>query len=56
MNKIPLLNKLNLNIGAHALSIPDKKPYSEMSIGLDNIGIGKFKMFRIDYVRLSKWF
>lgn len=53
MNKIPLLNKLKatLNIGAHSLSIPDKKPYSEMSIGLDNIGIGKFKMFRIDYVR-----
>ncbi len=53
MNKIPLLNKLKatLNIGAHALSIPDKKPYSEMNIGLDNIGIGKFKMFRIDYVR-----
>jgi hypothetical protein len=27
-----------------------------MSIGLDNIGIGKFKLFRIDYVRLSNGF
>jgi hypothetical protein len=25
-----------------------------MSIGLDNIGIGKFKLFRIDYVLYPK--
>jgi len=52
MNKIPLLNllKSTMNIGFHALAIPDKKPYSEFTIGLDNLGFGKFKLFRVDYV------
>jgi hypothetical protein len=53
MNKIPLLNKLkaNLILGYHNLSIPDRKPYHEFSVGLDNLGFGKFKIFRFDYVR-----
>jgi hypothetical protein len=52
-NKIPLLNKLKstLVIGAANLAIPDRKPYNEFSIGLDNLGFGKFKIFRVDYVR-----
>jgi len=52
MNKIPLLNKLNstLVLGFHNLSVPDKKPYSEITIGLDNLGFGKFKVFRFDYI------
>ena len=53
LGKIPLLNKLNYNlvVGAHALSIPDSKPYQEYSIGIDNIGFKKFKFLRLDYVR-----
>ncbi|UQD56277.1 DUF5686 and carboxypeptidase regulatory-like domain-containing protein [Flavobacterium sp. K5-23] len=53
MNKIPLLNKLNstLVMGFHTLAVPNKKPYSEVTIGLDNLGFGKFKMLRVDYVR-----
>jgi hypothetical protein len=53
MNKIPLLNllKSNLILGFHNLSVPDRKPYNEVSVGLDNLGFGKFKMLRIDYVR-----
>jgi hypothetical protein len=53
MNKIPLLNKLKstLIVGFHELVIPNRKPYSEVSIGLDNLGFGKFKLFRVDYVR-----
>lgn len=53
MNKIPLLNKLKatLVLGFHELAIPERKPYSEVSIGLDNLGFGKFKLFRLDYVR-----
>ncbi|WP_426063521.1 DUF5686 and carboxypeptidase regulatory-like domain-containing protein [Flavobacterium sp. DSP2-3-1] len=53
MNKIPLLNKLKstLILGAHALSTPNNKPYTEMTVGLDNLGFGKFKMLRVDYVR-----
>lgn len=53
MNKIPLLNKLKttLILGFHTLVIPDTKPYSEFSVGLDDLGFGKFKIFRVDYVR-----
>ena len=53
MNKIPLLNllKTNLILGVHAIGVPDFKPYSEYSVGLDNLGFGKFKMLRLDYVR-----
>ena len=56
MNKIPLLNKLksNLVLGFHNLSIPDKTPYQEFSVGLDNLGWGKLKVFRLDYVRAYK--
>ena len=53
MNKIPLLNKLKstLILGFHTLATPDSKPYSEITVGLDNLGFGKFKLFRFDYVR-----
>ena len=53
MNKIPLLNllKSKLVMGYHNLLIPDAKPYSEFSVGLNNLGFGKFRFFRIDYVR-----
>src|SRR5690606_6790970 len=53
LGKIPLLNKLNFNLilGAHALATPDNKPYQEYSVGIDNIGWGKFRFLRLDYVR-----
>ncbi len=52
MNKIPLLNKLNstLVLGFHALATPDTKPYTELTVGIDNLGFGKLKAFRFDYV------
>ncbi len=52
-NKIPLLNKLKTNIifGYHNLAVPKRSPYHEFSIGLDNLGFGKFKMLRLDYFR-----
>ena len=52
LGKIPGINQLNLNlvVGAHYLSTVDKKPYTEFSIGLDNIGFGKFRMLRLDLV------
>ncbi|GEP52089.1 membrane protein [Flavobacterium noncentrifugens] len=52
MNKIPLLNKLKstLVLGYHNLSVPDRSPYNEFSVGLNNLGFGKFKFFRLDYV------
>ncbi len=53
MNKIPLLNKLQsqLVLGFHNLVVSDRKPYQELSVGLDNLGFGKFRLFRFDYVR-----
>ena len=53
INRIPLLNKLkaNLVLGYHNLAQPAIRPYSEYSIGLDNLGIGKVRFLRIDYMR-----
>ncbi len=53
MNKVPLLNKLQLtmNLGYHNLCVPGRAPYHEFTIGLDNLGFGKFRMFRVDYIR-----
>ena len=53
MNKIPLLNLLQsqLVLGFHNLAIPNRLPYQEFTVGLDNLGIGKLKIFRIDYIR-----
>jgi len=52
LGKIPLLNKLNYNLvlGAHLLSTKENKPYSEYSIGLNNLGFGKYRFLRLDYV------
>lgn len=53
LNKIPLINKLNyhLVLGAKGLFTGGNKPYTEYSVGLDNIGFGKWRFLRIDYVR-----
>lgn len=53
MNKIPLLNKLqwNLVLGYHQTASPDVRPYQEFTAGFDNVGFGKLRVFRIDYVR-----
>jgi hypothetical protein len=52
MNKIPLLNKLKstLVLGYHNLSAPKRSPYHEYTVGLNNLGFGKFKIFRLDYI------
>ncbi len=56
MNKIPLLKKLNFNLilGAHVLSAENQQPYQEYTIGLSNIGWGKFRILRVDYLRSYK--
>lgn len=53
MNKIPLLDKLQWNLigGFHQINIPDRKSYQEVTVGFDNIGWGKLRFLRIDYVR-----
>jgi hypothetical protein len=53
MNKIPLLKNLQsqLVLGFHNLAVPNRNPYQEFTIGLDNLGFGKFRFFRLDYIR-----
>ncbi len=52
-NKTPLINllKATLTLGFHQLSVPKTTPYFEYTVGLDNLGFGKFKIFRLDYSR-----
>lgn len=51
-NKLPLINLLHstLVLGYHNLSVPERSPYHEYTIGLDQLGFGKFKIFRLDYI------
>ncbi len=53
LGKIPGINQLNFNlvVGAHVLSTQDNTPYSEFSIGIDNLGWGNFRLLRVDYVK-----
>tara|TARA_B100000795_G_C22802749_1_gene442832 strand:+ start:1261 stop:3732 length:2472 start_codon:yes stop_codon:yes gene_type:complete len=53
LGKIPLINMLNFYLvgGAKSLFMADSKPYTEYSVGLDNIGFGKWRFLRIDYVK-----
>jgi hypothetical protein len=53
LGKIPLINELNLHLvgGAKTLFMADKNPYTEYSVGFSNIGFGKWRFLRIDYVR-----
>ena len=50
LNKIPLINKLKfeLSLGYHLISQEQAKPYSEFNIGINRIGIGKFRFLRFD--------
>ena len=52
LGKIPLINKLNFHLvgGAKALFMADKNPYTEYSVGLANVGFGKWRFLRVDYV------
>lgn len=52
LGKVPGLNLLNydLIVSGKAL-MTERKPYFEVSAGIDNIGFGNFRPFRVDYVR-----
>lgn len=52
-NNIPVLNKLDYHLvaGYHLLNVPERNPYMEFTVGLDNVGWGKFRFLRVDYVR-----
>ncbi|CEN43667.1 conserved exported hypothetical protein [Capnocytophaga canis] len=52
-NKLPLFNKLQWHFvtGFHQLHREGKRPYTEFTIGLENVGWGKIRPLRVDYVR-----
>ncbi len=52
-NKVPLLRELNYHVvaGYHVLAVPGHNPYMEFTAGFDNLGWGKFRFLRIDYIR-----
>jgi hypothetical protein len=51
LGKIPGLNQLNYDLILSGKALfTERKPYFETSAGIDNIGFGKFRPFRVDYV------
>ena len=51
--KIPVLNTLNYHIitSAKTMYMSDTKQYTEVAIGLENIGFGKWRFLRVDYIK-----
>jgi len=52
LNRVPVLRKLGWQLvaGAKHLRSSQQEPYSELHIGLDNIGIHLFRLLRVDAV------
>ncbi|MFT5256679.1 MAG: hypothetical protein ACI9KF_000300 [Arenicella sp.] len=52
LGQIPLINKLNFHlvVGAKALFMAGNKPYTEYAVGLANVGFGKWRLLRVEYV------
>jgi hypothetical protein len=46
-----LIMNFNLAVGAHALSIDGNKPYTELSLGIDNLGNWELSLSSADYVK-----
>jgi hypothetical protein len=52
LGKIPGINRLNYDLILSGKALfTEQNPYFEISAGIDNIGFGKFRPFRLDYVR-----
>ncbi|WP_124980680.1 DUF5686 and carboxypeptidase regulatory-like domain-containing protein [Nonlabens xiamenensis] len=51
LGKVPGINRLNLDMVLSGKALfTERKPYFEASAGINNIGWGKFRPFRVDYV------
>ncbi len=53
LNKIPLVNKLNFHLvgSFKTMFMADTSPYSEFSVGLDNLGFGKWRFLKAEYIQ-----
>ncbi len=51
-DRIPLIKKLDISFiaGAKFLQIENQKSYSELSVGIDNIGFKAIRILRLDFV------
>lgn len=51
--KLPLLKNTGFQfiLGGHTLFSKYKKPYSELTFGIDNIGFGKLRFLKVSYVK-----
>lgn len=51
--KLPLLKNTGFQfiMGGHTLLSKNNKPYSELTFGIDNIGFGKIRFFKVSYVK-----
>lgn len=51
INKIPVLKLLQCNLIANYnfLTTTEHKPYMEYAVGLDNLGFGKYRIFKLQY-------
>jgi len=56
LDKLPLMRKLNwkMVVGANFLYTKEQKDYMEFSAGIDNIGFGALRLFRIDVAAVFK--
>ena len=52
-SNFPIIKQLKayVNFGVHFLHIKNQLPYREFSIGLSNLGLGKFRILKINYFR-----
>ncbi len=52
LDKVPIIRKFQWRLVAKGawLHLPDQADYYEASIGVDNIGIGFFRLLRVDFV------
>ena len=52
LDRVPLLNKLGITtvISTNLLLTGDRDAYYELSVGLENLGIGPVRNFRLDFV------
>lgn len=52
LDKIPIINRLGWKevIGASTLQTGERKNYTELNVGLENIGFGVFRLLRVDFM------
>ncbi len=55
-DRIPLVKRMNLTLvfGSKWLFVEGESPYTEYSLGIDNLGFGAFRLFRLEFITAFK--